>query len=150
MRLAGVDGAPDLSEWCGLVSSLGPEELESLDKVVVALSAEAGLPSQTVADSIDEAVIAEGRALMSSASLDCTRCHTFRERTEGDEGPVLTRWASRDWTMGLLRDPAHESFYGDGNDRMPSFGPEGLLNETELGLIVDWLRRDWYEPTGAR
>ena len=63
---------------------------------------------------------------------------------------MLTRWASRDWTMGRLRDPAHESFYGDDNDRMPSFGPEGILNETELGLIVDWLRRDWYEPTGAR
>jgi mono/diheme cytochrome c family protein len=29
---------------------------------------------------------------------------------------------------------------------MPSFGAEERLTREQIGLIVDWLREDWYEP----
>ena len=37
-------------------------------------------------------------------------------------------------------------FYGDRNDRMPAFGTDNILSEESLGLVVDWLRSDWYRP----
>ena len=44
----------------------------------------------------------------------------------------------------MLRDPEHPDYYGEDNDRMPAFGAEGILTEQQMGLVVDWLRRDWY------
>ena len=41
--------------------------------------------------------------------------------------------------IDFIRDPAHERFYGDRNDRMPRFGEEEILDEATIGLIVDWL-----------
>jgi mono/diheme cytochrome c family protein len=32
---------------------------------------------------------------------------------------------------------------------MPAFRDQEILSEREIGLIVDWLRRDWYEPAPA-
>ena len=48
--------------------------------------------------------------------------------------------------MGMIHDPTQPRYYGDNNDRMPSFGADGELSEEEIGLVVDWLRGDWYEP----
>ncbi len=49
----------------------------------------------------------------------------------------------------FISNPAAERFYGQKNDRMPSFAehPAGSL-QNELGtesieLLADWLRRDW-------
>lgn len=128
------------------VARFTDEEAAKLEKIIKAVSAEAGLPSQAALDSVDAADIAEGRALISAEEINCTRCHTFHGVTEDDVAPVLTGWASRDWILGMLRDPEHESYYGDDNDGMPSFGVEGILSENELGLLADWLRGDWYVP----
>jgi len=122
---------------------------EDLDKVIFAVSAEAELPRQREQDAADAAAIAEGRRLISSEAINCTRCHTFHEMTEGDRGPVLTGWGSREWMLGMLHDPTQERYYGDDNDRMPSFGVEGSLTPQEMGLVVDWLRGDWYVATDA-
>jgi ubiquinol-cytochrome c reductase cytochrome b subunit len=136
------------------VAGLDEETLADLQKVIMTLSAEARLPAQAEADAADAAAIAAGRTLMSTEAIDCTRCHTIGDMTEGDIGPVLTGWGSRDWMLGMVHDPSHESYYGDDNDRMPSFGVEGILSEKEMRLVVDWLRGDWYEadppepPTG--
>ena len=46
----------------------------------------------------------------------------------------------------FLANPAHESFYGKRNDRMPAFGAEQILNAQAIGLVADWLRGQWYEP----
>jgi ubiquinol-cytochrome c reductase cytochrome b subunit len=128
------------------VAAFDEAEREQLRKVIVAVSAEAGLPAQAVADAAERGLIEEGRALFGDQGVDCARCHTLGAMTEGDVGPVLTGWASREWMLGMLRDPGHESYYGDRNDRMPAFGAEEILSEVEMGLIVDWLRGDWYEP----
>ncbi len=45
--------------------------------------------------------------------------------------------------MGMVRNPSHEAYYGEDNDRMPSFRDEGILTDQEIGLIVDWLRGEW-------
>ena len=54
------------------------------------------------------------------------------------------------WMLGMIHDPGAEEFYGADNDRMPAFGVEQILSEEEMGLIVDWLRGDWYEPEASR
>lgn len=124
------------------------EALDDLEKVVLAVSAEAERPDQIAVDAADAEAIAEGRELFGSETIDCARCHTFRDWTAEDIGPVLTGWGSRDWMLGMVHDPTQDRYYGESNDRMPSFGPEGVLSETEIGLVVDWLRGDWYVADG--
>ena len=51
-----------------------------------------------------------------------------------------SRWASRQWIIDLLHNPAHERFYGKNNDRMPAYGEKGELSPAQIGMIVDWLR----------
>ena len=125
------------------VAAFEPDVREDLEKVIMAVSAEAGLPGQAEMDAAQEADIVQGRLLMSSEEINCTRCHTFREMTDGDVGPVLTGWGSREWMLGMLHDPTNQSFYGDRNDRMPSFGADEILSDAEMGLVIDWLRGDW-------
>jgi hypothetical protein len=61
---------------------------------------------------------------------------------------------SREWLLAFIRNPAATQFYGERNDRMPAFAPHdnerlNQLDDHSLGLIVDWLRGDWYEPPQA-
>jgi ubiquinol-cytochrome c reductase cytochrome b subunit len=129
------------------VAGFTDAERADLAKVVMAVSAEAGLPSQASADSADAATIAEGREIIAQEPIECTRCHAFGPWTEGDEGPVLTGWGSREWMLGMLHDPGEERYYGEDNDRMPAFGIEETLSREQMELLVDWLRSDWYaEP----
>jgi ubiquinol-cytochrome c reductase cytochrome b subunit len=128
------------------LAGFGPEDRARLDLALVAMSAEARLPRQAAADSAQMDLIEAGRALIRDGAVECARCHVFHEMTEGDVGPVLTGWGSRDWMLGMVHDPSAESYYGSNNDRMPSFGAEERLTREQIGLIVDWLREDWYEP----
>jgi ubiquinol-cytochrome c reductase cytochrome b subunit len=128
------------------LSRLSDTERQDLAKVVFAVSAEAGLPYQAEADARDAAEIAEGRELIGSEAIDCVRCHTFGAWEGEDDVPHLTAWGSRTWMLGMLHDPTHPDYYGDDNDRMPSFGVEETLTPREMELVVDWLRRDWYVP----
>lgn len=128
------------------IATMEPEVRQNLQNVVLAVSAEAGLTYQAQLDATDARAIAAGRDLISDEAIDCTRCHTFREMTTGDIGPVLTGWGSREWMMSMLHDPGQERFYGADNDRMPAFGAEAMLTEQQMGLIVDWIRQDWYRP----
>jgi len=126
----------------------------ALKKIASALSAEAKLPLQDKLDAQDTAIIDEGRALMEGGLADllesgmsCTDCHTFGEQQDIGS-PVLDGYMSRQWMIAFLRNPAAEPFYGEMNDRMPAFAPHNnpqlnRLDETTLGLIVDWLRGDW-------
>ena len=121
-------------------------EKEQLKKVILALSAEAGLKSQHDADRRDTAAIEEGRKLIESDTMRCTECHQFRKPTDDATGPALTGYGSRDWLIGIITNPKHERFYGKRNDRMPAFGEDQVLDAKTIGLIADWLRGDWYEP----
>jgi len=114
-----------------------------LRKVIVALSAEAGLPAQTTLDTAEATAVSEGRALLAHEDMRCTECHKFREYDEDPDSPDLTGYGSREWIIAFVTNPAHERFYGERNDRMPAFGSDGTLDAATLGLLADWLRGDW-------
>ena len=123
---------------------------DDIAAVVAALSAESGRAEPGVAP----AVIARGRELVASDER-CGSCHRFGDNgTDVGTACDLTGWGSREWLVGIIVDPTHERFYGDTNDRMPSFGTaaEGAtprLTEAQIGLIADWLRGTWYRAAGA-
>jgi ubiquinol-cytochrome c reductase cytochrome b subunit len=118
-----------------------------IDAVVAAMAAEAGRPVPAeLAGRVEK-----GRELV-AASDRCGACHRFRDNgTDLGAAPDLTGWGGRDWLVGIIADPTHERFYGDSNDRMPSFGKaaEGALpplSREQIALLADWLRGVWYRP----
>ena len=123
---------------------------DDIEAVIAALSSEAGLRGEKPA----EALVAKGRELIASDER-CGSCHQFRDNgTELGTACDLTGWGSREWLVGIITDPTHERFYGDTNDRMPSFGKadEGSLpplTRAQIELIADWLRGEWYRPAVA-
>ena len=125
------------------VAGFDADRREQLAKVVKALSAQAALSYQAAADEADREDIAEGVALISSASIRCTECHEFQGVVEEPRGPLLTGFGSREWLAAIIRDASHARFYGDRNDRMPAFGPDEILSDIEIALLADWLREDW-------
>lgn len=117
-----------------------------LNQVIKALSAEAELPAQKSLDSTDSADFEAGRVAMTSDTMRCTECHEFRKEDEDATAPVLTGFGSRTWLIEFIADPTHAKFYGRRNDRMPAYRSNGVLTDSEIGIIADWLRGDWYEP----
>jgi ubiquinol-cytochrome c reductase cytochrome b subunit len=120
-----------------------------IDAVVAAMATEAGRPvPPELAGLVDR-----GRELV-AADDRCGACHSFRDNgTEQGSAPDITGWGSREWLVGIITDPTHVRFYGDSNDRMPSFGTaaEGALpplTSAQIGLIADWMRGEWYRPAG--
>ena len=114
-----------------------------IEAVIVAMAAEAGLgDAATPADRI-----ARGRELVASDER-CGSCHRFGDNgTDLGAACDLTGWGSREWLVGIITDPTHERFYGDTNDRMPSYGKAAgsvpLLSNEQIGLVSDWLRGEW-------
>jgi len=122
----------------------------NIEAVSLALAAEAGLAPQDAS----AAMIEEGRGLVADGER-CGSCHRFgKEDTEPVGAPDLTGWGSREWLVGIISDPTHERFYGDSNDRMPSFGGNAAgavaaLSRRQIELVADWLRGDWYRPAAG-
>lgn len=122
-----------------------PDDIEA---VIAAMAAEAGQAAGGTA----AAVVEKGRSLI-AADDRCGSCHPFRDNgVAAGSAPDITGWGSREWLVGIIVDPTHERFYGDSNDRMPSFGKakEGaapMLTLRQIELVADWLRGDWYRPT---
>jgi ubiquinol-cytochrome c reductase cytochrome b subunit len=120
---------------------------DDIEAVIVAMAAEAGLADPAV----KPAVLERGRDLVTDVER-CGGCHKLGDNgTDLGSAPDLTGWGSREWLVGIITDPTHERFYGDSNDRMPSFGKaaEGaapMLSPQQIGLLADWLREDWYRP----
>lgn len=131
------------------VANYTAEQKEQLQKVILAVSAEAQLKSQAATDLRDAAIIAEGRVLLKDA-MACTDCHQFHVKDPDAFAPDLTGYGSREWLVRFLNNPGHEDFYGKRNDRMPAFGEKKILSNEEIGLIADWLRGDWYEPAQSQ
>jgi ubiquinol-cytochrome c reductase cytochrome b subunit len=121
------------------VAAYTPDEKAQMEKIIAALSAEAGLRSPKASDNRDAAMIAEGRKLIGDDALTCLDCHQFHT-DDPVRGPLLTGYGSRDWLLDFLKNPAHEHFYGRHNDRMPSFGKSSRLSARELELLVAWMR----------
>jgi ubiquinol-cytochrome c reductase cytochrome b subunit len=122
------------------LSDLSAEKKSQLEALIAALSAEAELPVQKEADVRDQALIATGRSYLGEDHFACTDCHKYRETTEGNS-PDLDGWASRQWTIDFILNPAHERFYGRRNDRMPAY-EKGELTRQQIEWIVDWLREE--------
>lgn len=120
---------------------------EQRKMVIAALSAEAHLKSQRDSDAADSTMIEQGRALI-KGEVGCTDCHQFHGANDDASAPDLTAYGSRQWMLDFLNDPGHKRFYGARNDRMPAFGARELLSPAEIGLIVDWLRGEWYVNEG--
>ena len=117
------------------------------DAIAAALSAQAQIRSQAELDKRDAKLIERGLDLIQQ---HCTSCHRLGEQGQLGLAPDLTGYGSYEWIMGLVSDPTHERFYGQENDRMPSFAddldhPENNnVSLRELSLIVDWLRGQYY------
>lgn len=126
------------------IAALDVSGKAELTKVIKAVSAEAGLKSQRLEDKRDAAEIEEGRKLAAGESMRCTECHQFRKVDEDATAPDLTGYGSREWLLGIVGNPKHARFYGKRNDRMPAFGDDKILTTEALGLLVDWLRGEWY------
>ncbi len=131
------------------VAGYGADQKAMLVKVLKALSAEAALPVQVVADTADAAVITAGKALLAHEDMRCTECHKFHNTDEDADAPNLTGYGSRDWLAAFIGNPAHERFYGERNDRMPAFAEEKTLDGQAIGLLTDWLRGDWVRAEDA-
>jgi ubiquinol-cytochrome c reductase cytochrome b subunit len=125
---------------------------EETRDIVIALSAESQLSSQLEANQKDAAQVEAGRKLI-TADDRCVSCHKFHDKGELGAAPDLTGYASREWLLGMISNPKHERFYGENNDRMPAFADQSrrasILNSHQLGMIVDWLRGEWYEPKAS-
>jgi ubiquinol-cytochrome c reductase cytochrome b subunit len=129
------------------IGSWNDDRKKQLGKAVAALSAEAHLKGQHNLDQRDAALIEEGGKLLGGDTLGCIDCHKFHEAGDDDSsGPDLSSYGSRDWLVAFVSNPKHDRFYRSRNDRMPAFGEEKMLTNQEIGLVVDWLRGEWYEP----
>lgn len=122
------------------IGEFNTAQKEELKKVVAAVSAEAKLPSQAALDRQDRSLIEEGRLLVASDEMRCTECHQFRKRDEDATAPDLTGYGSSEWLTGIIKNPAHERFYGKRNDRMPAFGEDNRLDDRSIAMLVAWLR----------
>jgi mono/diheme cytochrome c family protein len=78
---------------------------------------------------------------MGEMGLNCIDCHKFHDEGSGT-GPDLTAWASRDWTIGIIKNPAHQRFYSRRNDRMPAYGERQELTDRQVEMIAEWLRAE--------
>ncbi|MDB4691133.1 cytochrome b N-terminal domain-containing protein [Verrucomicrobia bacterium] len=127
------------------VSQFDKEEKLALERAIKALSAEAGLSRQAEVEEVEADLIVLGKEDL-GYELGCSDCHAFHFEDDDADGPDLTGYGSREWMKSFISDPGQKRFYGENNDRMPSFLTEGILTPTEIGLLVDWLRQDWFEP----
>jgi ubiquinol-cytochrome c reductase cytochrome b subunit len=123
------------------------DQKKDLKMVVIALSAEAKLPSQREADLKDAAIIEKGRKLLVE-TFRCTDCHRFYDK--GPKTYDLTGYGSAEWTAGIICNPAKKRFYYILNDRMPAYAAaddpaQNTLNPRQIEMLTQWLRGDWYE-----
>jgi ubiquinol-cytochrome c reductase cytochrome b subunit len=129
----------------------------ALQDLVAALSAEARLPSQREADEKAQAdgILARGKEAFGK-TFSCTDCHRWGDQGDAGSAPDLTGYGSYEWLLGFISDPTHARFYGDDNDRMPSFAKDleapatHSLSVREISLIADWLRGEYYRPADAK
>jgi ubiquinol-cytochrome c reductase cytochrome b subunit len=126
------------------------ESKANLKKVIAALSAEAELPSQREADARDKELIEEGRKLLVD-DFGCVDCHKFRDEGKLGTSPDLTGYGSKAWISAFTANPKSKRFYGNKNDRMPSYAEsddasKNLLSPRSLDTLSDRLRGDWFRP----
>jgi ubiquinol-cytochrome c reductase cytochrome b subunit len=133
-----------------LGSKLDEGEQKNLQKVIIALSAEAQLPSQREIDAHDAELIEEGRKLLAD-DFGCTDCHKFHDKGKLGDAPELTGYGSSQWTADMIGNPKSKRFFGKKNDRMLSYAEsndpaKNILSEQSIRFLSDWLRGQSFEP----
>jgi ubiquinol-cytochrome c reductase cytochrome b subunit len=128
---------------------LDDDQKKSVEKLVIALSAEAKLPSQRETDAKATKEIAEGRTALIE-EFGCVNCHKFYDKPGVPNTPDLTGYGSAKWIAGIISNPTDKRFYGKNNERMPGYAAspdpaQNTLNEKQIKMLTDWLRGDWYE-----
>ena len=48
--------------------------------------------------------------------------------------------APREWTAGIVQNPADKNYYGKRNDRMQAFGQKRELSAKQIDMLAQWLR----------
>ncbi len=139
------------------LADLGDDEKESVDNVVIALSAMAKLPYQAKADkeAADEGLIEKGEEMFSEGitGTSCADCHAFEEGDEDFDAPNLYGYASREWLTRFIANASHPLHYGEYNDRMPVFhhsdeaveknpALKSRLSMQDIELLSRWIRRE--------
>ena len=133
------------------MADLEEEDEEDVAAIVTALSAQAKLKSQAAPDKKDTEQVEYGMEMMTDV-FGCTDCHKLGKKGQLGTAPDLTGYASREWTAGIIANPAAARFYRDTNDRMPAYAEneddpsKNLLSKKQIELLTDWLRGEWYEP----
>ena len=134
------------------VPAMKEAERAELDQVVMALVAEAAVPAEHVMNLPQVQMVAQGRLAIQGETLGCTECHKYHDAGELGAAPDLTGYGSRQWLIDFISNPGDPRFYGD-NHHMPAFGAvgdnPGQLTPTQIEMLADWLRGDWYEPAKA-
>jgi ubiquinol-cytochrome c reductase cytochrome b subunit len=139
-------------------SEMEAEDRKERDMIVMALSAEAKLPAQEDDDRADAKQIAKGRVSLGGTKEEpglCTDCHRFGQQGKLGIAPDLTGYASREWIIGIISNPANPRFYGKKNDRMQAFAEtpdetKNLLTNREIEVLADWLRGEWWEANSKQ
>ena len=132
------------------LSDLDDDEKAEIQQIAMTLSAQAKLKAQIALDKKEADKIEEGRELI--GDYGCNDCHKFHDEGSLGDAPDLTGYGSREWTVGIIRNPAHKRFYSESNDRMPAYAeqpgdaPANMLTTKQVGLIADWLRGEWFTP----
>ncbi len=127
---------------------------QEVDAVITALVAEADIEPLDPNNAELQKQLEQGRDLLKDTDR-CAGCHKFYDDNDDAYAPDLTGYRSRQWTIDFVKNPAHERFYGDSNDRMPAYGKDSenpknnILTQREIELMVDWLRGDWYDRREA-
>jgi ubiquinol-cytochrome c reductase cytochrome b subunit len=128
-----------------IIAYLRPE----LDDIALALSAQAQLPAQAVADAAaaEDGRLARGLEIIKTT---CAKgCHRIGDAGQLGLAPDLTGYGSYEWMMGMISDPTHRRYYGPENDRMQSYGESlddplaNQLTPLQISLVADWLRGDF-------
>ena len=134
------------------VPAMKEAERAELDQVVMALVAEAAVPAEHIMNLPQVQMVVQGRLAIQGETLGCTECHKYHDAGELGAAPDLTGYGSRQWLIDFISNPGDPRFYGD-NHHMPAFGPvgdnAGQLTRTQIEMLADWLRGDWYEPAKA-
>ncbi len=136
-----------------LYDSYDEDELDELkeDLAILAagLSGEAGLKSQEELEEKEASQVSHGKVLIDE--FGCIECHKFHDKGSLGEGPDLTGYGSREWTVAIIANAADKRFYGKDNDGMPAYAEfphdpaKNTLSARDIGLLADWLRGEWFE-----
>lgn len=127
------------------LADLDDDEKNQIETIVIALSAEAALPSQKDLDAADAERIKQGPELF--GQWGCLDCHKFHGEGTAS-GPDLTGYGSREWLTAIISDPQSKRFYGTRNDGMPSYHAHpdkpqrNLLTREQIDRIVSFLRAE--------